>query len=62
MPLPLANENLNRRYDPNGNPESDFRQRVRDILDLDWSARDEKIYEELRRLKILERKLEQDDL
>ena len=42
---------MNRRYTPDGNPESHFRQRIRDILGLDWSTRDEKIYDELRRLK-----------
>ena len=46
---------VNQRLTPDGNPESNFRQRIRDILDLDWSTRDEKIYEELRRLKRLER-------
>lgn len=34
--------------------ESGFRERVRYILGLDWSARDETILEELRRLKALD--------
>ena len=45
---------VNQRYTPDGNPESHFRQRIRDILNLDWSTRDEKIYDELRRLKKLD--------
>ena len=47
-------DNVNVRRTPDGNPESNFRQQIRDILDLDWSTRDEKIYEELRRLKRIE--------
>lgn len=46
--------NKNTRLDPNGNEETHFRQEVRNILDLDWSTRNYKIYEELRRLKRLE--------
>lgn len=53
MPQKDAGE-VNRRYTPDGNPESLFRQRIRDILDLDFSARNEQIYEELRRLKRLD--------
>lgn len=55
MPLPLDVDDFrHKRFDPNGNPESEFRQRIRDILNLDWSTRDEKIYDELRRLKKLD--------
>lgn len=34
-------------------PEEKFREKVREALDLDWSTRDERIFEELRRLKNL---------
>lgn len=46
----------NRRYTPDGHPESLFRQRVRDVLGLDWSARDDQIVDEVLRLKALEAK------
>ncbi len=39
-----------------GNAESTFRQKVRDILGLDWSTRDLTLYDELRRLKTLDAK------
>ena len=48
-------DNVNVRRTPDGQTESKFRQQIRDLLDLDWSTRDEKIYEELGRLKCLER-------
>ena len=38
--------------------ESAFRREVRDILNLDWSARDERIFAELRKLKAAEALLE----
>lgn len=34
-----------------GDPESRFRAQVRELLNLDWSARDAQIFAELRRLK-----------
>lgn len=51
------NKEVNQRFTPDGNPESHFRQTIRDILNLDWSTRDWKIYEELRRLKALDGEL-----
>ena len=56
MPLlqPL-NQHPNRRFDPDHNIENAFRQTVRDILDLDPFTRDYAIFEELRRLKKMER-------
>ena len=50
---PHDSKEVNQRLTPDGQPESKFRQQIRDILDLDWSTRDEKIYDELRRLKTL---------
>ena len=45
-------EALSVQFTPNvGDDEPPFRERVRDLLDLDWSARDERIFDELRRLK-----------
>lgn len=44
----------NERFTPDMNTETHFRQDVRDILNLDWSARDFAILEELRRLKAIE--------
>lgn len=45
-------DNLTANFVPNtGDEEPPFRASVRDLLDLDWSVRDEKIYEEIRRLK-----------
>ena len=37
-----------------GEPESKFRELVRDALGLDWSTRDAAIFAELKRLKALE--------
>lgn len=48
---------VNVRYTPDRHPESQFRQKIRDILDLDWSTRDDKIYDELRRLKRADREV-----
>jgi chromosome segregation ATPase len=40
------------QFVPNtGEEEPKFREAVRDLLDLDWSARDERIFDEVRRLK-----------
>ncbi len=55
MTMPQHNSNeVNRRLTPDGHPESNFRQQIRDILNLDWSTRDQRIYDELRRLKKVE--------
>lgn len=40
-----------------GGEEDRFRQQVREALDLDWSTRDYKIFEELRRLKDVDRRV-----
>lgn len=48
---------VNVRYTPTRRLESLFRQQVRDILDLDWSTRNDQIFEELRRFKELEVKM-----
>lgn len=42
-----------------GEPETKFRERVRDLLDLDWSTRDENIFSELRRLKNVDERVNQ---
>lgn len=42
---------VNTRYTPNGAVESKLREQVRHLLDLDWSARDERILAEIKRLK-----------
>ena len=48
-------DGLTLNFVPNvGDEEPPFRAVVRDLLDLDWSARDEKIHDELRRLKALD--------
>jgi hypothetical protein len=47
-------DNPNDRHTPDGHLESWFRQQVRDILNLDTFTRDQKILEELRRLKKLD--------
>lgn len=50
----MSYDNPNVRHTPDGHVESWFRQQVRDILDLDPFTRDQKILDELRRLKRLE--------
>lgn len=42
---------VNARYTPDGARESLFRQQVRDIVDLNWSAHNAQILDELKRLK-----------
>ena len=46
--------NPNIRYTPDGQVESEFREKVRDLIGLDFSARDEQIYARLRELKKFE--------
>ena len=48
---------LNERFTPDGHHESWFRQQVRDLLGLDFSARDARIFDELRRLKRVEQRV-----
>lgn len=55
----MSIDNSNTRYTPDGHPESWFRQQIRDILDLDMFTRDHKILEELRRLKNVDKGLDQ---
>lgn len=45
---------VNERLTPDGVKESAFRRQVRDLLDLDGSARDERILAEVRRLRDVE--------
>lgn len=55
-----ALRNLMQQFTPNvGDDEPPFHERVRDVLNLDWSTRDEKIFEELRRLKRLDERVAQ---
>lgn len=52
-------DNLSLQFIPNaGEDEPPFRAAVRDALDLDWSVRDERIFDELRRLKDIEHRVE----
>jgi len=46
--------NPNTRYTPDGNIEPEFREQVREALDLDWGTRDQQILDEIRRLKRVE--------
>jgi len=48
---------VNVRYTPDGRLESLFREQVRNILDLGWSTRTQQIFNELRRLKDIERRV-----
>ena len=45
----MAHPNIRRT--PNDQPESEFRDKVRDALDMDMFTRDSQIIEEIKRLK-----------
>lgn len=53
----MGSHAINERLTPDGHTENKFREEVRDILNLDLFTRDYVIFDELRRLKVLERKL-----
>ncbi len=57
-PFELVPSNKTTPSNPDaGGPESDFRQSVRDVLNMDWSTSDAQIIVEVKRLKKIEHRV-----